>query len=165
MNSLIKIISQALVLPADVSIEFCKTCQRGEQLECQLTLKSWGSAIDVEKISIALTAEENVDIDAGYQSGYDPKAGDEMVTIHVGTVTSKTVTVNEIITVSNAINLEPNTEHAWKANFVVPNSCNPTYRGIHAHHTWYLSATITLAHRKLLSRKNFSYRWDRPIVS
>jgi hypothetical protein len=165
MKSLRKIISQALVLPADVSMEFYKTCQRGEQLDCRLTIKSQESAIDVEKISVALMAEENVDVDAGYQSGYASEAGNVMVTIHVGTVTSEAITVNKIITVSNAINLEPNREYSWKANFVVPKNCNATYRGVHAHHIWYLIATITLANRKLLSKKNFSYKWDGLIVS
>jgi len=165
MKSLRKIISQAIILPADVSMEFSRICQRGEQLECQLTLKSQESAIDVEKISVALMAEENVDVDAGYQSRYASEAGDEIVTIYVGTVTSSAITVNEIINVSNAINLEQNREYSWKANFVVPRNCNATYHGVHAHHIWYLSATITLAHRKLLSKKNFSYRWDGLIVS
>lgn len=146
-------------------MEFYKTCQRGEKLDCLLTIKSQEDAIEVEKISIALMAEENVEVDAGYQSGYASEAGDAMVTIHVGTVTSKAITVNEIITVSNAINLEPNKEYSWKANFVVPKNCSATYRGIHAHHTWYLSATIALANRKLLSKKNFSYKWDDLIVS
>lgn len=165
MKSLRKIISQAFVLPADVSMEFNKTCQRGEQLDCQLTIKTRESAINVKKISVALIAEENVDVDAGDQSGYDSEVGDVMVTIHVGTVTSKAITVNEIITVSDAINLEPNREYSWRANFVVPKNCNATYHGIHAHHTWYLSTTITLANRKLLSKKNFSYKWDGLIVS
>jgi hypothetical protein len=186
-----KIISQALVLPADVSMEFSKACQRGEQLDCRLTIKSQESAIDIEKISVALMAEENVDVDAGYQSGYATiekksvyliaeenvdvdtgyqsgyasESGDVMVTIYVGTVTSKAITVNEFITVSNAINLEPNSEYSWMANFVVPKNCNATYGGVHAHHIWYLSATITLANRKFFSKKNFSYKWDGLIVS
>lgn len=165
MKSLLKIISQALVLPADVSMEFHKTCQRGEQLDCRLTMKSWESAIDVAKISITLMAEENVEVDAGQQSGRASEAGDVMVTIDVGTVTSKDITFTETITVSNAINLEPNREYSWKANFVVPKNCNATYHGVHAHHVWWLSATITLANRKLLSKKNFSYTWDGLIVS
>jgi len=164
MKSLRKIINQAFVLPADVSMEFDKTCQRGEQLDCQLTIKSQASAIDVENISIALMAEENVDVDAGIQSGYNLESSNEMVTIYVGTVTSEAITVNKIITVSNAINLEPNREYSWKANFVVPKNCNATYHGVDAHHTWYLSATITLANRNLFSKKNFSYKWDGLIV-
>ncbi len=187
----VDIIGQALVLPADVSMEFYETCQRGEQLDCRLTIKSLGSAIDVEKISVALMAEENVDVDAGYQSGYasveelsaalmaeenmgfdadyqsrySSGNGKVMVTIHVGTVTSTSITVNEIITVSNAVSLEANREYSWKASFVVPKNCNATYHGVHAHHIWYLSATITLANRKLLSKKNFPFKWDGPIVS
>jgi hypothetical protein len=138
---------------------------KGEQLDCRLTIKSQESAIDVEKISVALMAGENVDLDAGHQSGYASEAGDLMVTIRVGTVTSKAITVNETITVSYGINLEPNREYSWEANFAVPKNCNVTYRGVHAHHRWYLSATITLANRKLLSKKNFSYKWDGLIVS
>ena len=165
MKSLIKIIRQALVLPADVSLEFHKTCQRGEQLDCRLTIKSRESPIDIAKISITLMAEENVEVDAGYQSGYDSEADDVEVTIHVGTVTSEDITFKETIMVSNAIILEPNREYSWKANFVVPKNCNATYHGVNAHHIWSLSATITLANRKLLSKKNFSYTWDGPIVS
>jgi uncharacterized cupredoxin-like copper-binding protein len=185
-----QVISQALVLPADVSMEFSKTCQRGEQLDCRLTIKSQESAIAVEKISVALVAEENVDVDAGYQSGYatvekksialmlgenvdidtdyqsgyDSESTDVMVTIYVGTVTNKTITVNETITVSNAISLDPNKEYSWAANFAVPKNCNATYLGVHANHIWYLSATITLANRKFLSKKNFSYKWDGLVV-
>jgi len=165
MKSLRKILSQAFVLPADVSMEFNQTCQRGEQLDCRLTIKSWDSAIDVEKISVALMAEENVEVDAGYQSGRASEDDDSTVTIYVGTITSEDITVNEIITVSNAINLEPNREYSWKTKFLVPKNSNPTYHGVHAHHKWWLSATITLANRKLLSKKNFSYKWDGPIVS
>ena len=185
------VINQALVLPADVSMEFPKTCQRGEQLDCRLTIKSQESAIAIEKISVALMAEENVDVDAGsrsgyatiekkpvaliaeenmdlgtgYQSGYASESSNEMVTIYVGTVTSKVITVNDIINVSNAINLDPNREYSWEANFVVPKNCNATYIGVHAHHTWYLNATITLANRKLFYKKDFSYKWDELVVS
>lgn len=165
MKSLKKIISEALVLPADVSMEFNGTCQRGEQFECQLTLKSWGTAFDIEKISIALMAEENVKVDVGYQSGKASEAGDTEVTIYVGEVTNSTITVNEIITMEKAIKLEPSWEQSWKANFVVPKNSNATYQGVHAHHIWYLRSTITLAKRKLLSKKNFSYKWDGLIVS
>lgn len=186
-----KVINQALVLPADVSMEFSKTCQRGEQLDCRLTIKSQESAIAIEKITVSLVAEENVDVDAGYQSGYatiekksialmadenmdidtnylsgyDSESSDVMVTIYIGAVTSKAITVNETITVSNATNLDPNKEYSWVANFAVPKNCNATYLGVHANHIWHLNATITLANKKTLSKKNFSYKWDGLVVS
>lgn len=168
MKSLKKVVREAIILPADVSLEFSSTCQRGEQLECRLTLKSQESVIEVKEISVALMAEENVEVDAGYQSGY-ASVGDEDekvdVEIYVGTVTSSTITVNKIITVSDGINLDQNRDYSWKANFVVPRNSNPTYHSDLVHHKWYLCATITLAHRNFFQKKNFSYRSNELIVS
>jgi len=166
MKSLRKKIKQALTaiwLPADVSMEWNKTCMRGGELECLLFIKSQKSEIDVEKISFALMAEENVEVEAGYQTGYDSES-EKIVEIYVGSVTSTTTTFNEIFAVIDAIILEPNREYSWKANFVVPNYCKPTYHGVDAHHKWYLSTTITLSKRKLFGKKNFSYQWDELIV-
>ena len=165
MKSLKTFISQAIELPANVDMAFDKTYQRGEKLECRLTLKLQESAIEVEQISVALNAEETVaiDTDAGRMPSHSSKGGS--VTVQIGkSVTRTENTFNEEIVVSNAVNLEPNKEYSWMATFTVPKKYNPTYRGVHAHHVWWLSATITLAHRTLIGKKNFSYEWNELIV-